>query len=157
MGSDPKTLAELSAAIQNARPFRGAVLNYRKDGTSFWNDLQITPVFNERKRLVNFVGVQNDISDQVRIQEALELANLQVQAASEAKSAFMANMSHELRTPMTAVLGFADILSEELHEPSHLDKVATIRRNGEYLLALLNDILDLSRSKRGRSRYVAKL
>jgi two-component system, chemotaxis family, CheB/CheR fusion protein len=148
--SDSETLDELREAIQAGKPFRGAVLNYRKDGTTFWNDLQIAPVFDSRKRLVNFVGVQNDISDRIRVQEALELAHLEAKAANQAKSAFMANMSHELRTPMTAVLGFADILSDELTEESHRDKVATIRRNGEYLLALLNDILDLSKIEAGK-------
>jgi nitrogen-specific signal transduction histidine kinase/CheY-like chemotaxis protein len=86
----------------------------------------------------------------MQAQQALEIAQQESQRASEAKSAFMANMSHELRTPMTAVLGFADMLGEELSDPSHIGKVETIKRNGEYLLALLNDILDLSKIEAGQ-------
>ena len=72
-GSDAAMLAELRAAMATGESFRGALLNYRKDGTSFWNDLQITPVFDERKQLVNFVGVQNDISDRIRSKRHLRL------------------------------------------------------------------------------------
>ncbi|GAA5505813.1 chemotaxis protein CheB [Novipirellula caenicola] len=148
--SDPETRAQLRAAIAAGESCHVAVKNYRKDGTPFWNDLQITPVYDERDRLVNFVGVQNDITDRMKVQEALQLANQEAKAASEAKSSFMANMSHELRTPMTAMLGFADMLSEELTDEPLLEKVSTIKRNGEYLLALLNDILDLSKIESGK-------
>jgi len=148
--TDPAMVANLRAAIEQGRSCRVALRNYRKDGSPFWNDLQITPVFNERDRLVHFVGVQNDITERMKVQEALQSANQDAKAASAAKSAFMANMSHELRTPMTAVLGFADMLAEELAEPVLLEKVMTIKRNGEYLLALLNDILDLSKIEAGK-------
>ncbi|EMI17405.1 signal transduction histidine kinase with CheB and CheR activity [Rhodopirellula maiorica SM1] len=148
--SDSETLAKLREAIAAGESCHVTLRNYRKDGTPFWNDLQITPVFDERDRLVNFVGVQNDITDRMKVQEALQLANQEAKAASEAKSSFMANMSHELRTPMTAMLGFADMLSEELSDDPLLEKVSTIKRNGEYLLALLNDILDLSKIESGK-------
>lgn len=93
-----------------------------------------------------FVGAHvRDITERRRGQEALATAKCEAQAASQAKSSFMSNMSHELRTPMTAVLGFADMLAEELKHPPHREMVMTIKRNGEYLLALLNDILDLSK------------
>ncbi|MCO8121294.1 PAS domain-containing protein [Stieleria sp. TO1_6] len=148
--TDPDTVKQIHQAVRAGSACRATILNYRKDGTSFWNDLQITPVFDENRELTSLVGVQQDVTDRIKVQRALQEANLETQRASEAKSAFMANMSHELRTPMTAVLGFADMLAKELADEIHLEKVNTIKRNGEYLLTLLNDILDLSKIEAGQ-------
>ena len=151
--TDPAAVDKVREALASGQSVRIALLNRRKDGTRFWNDLSITPVRNLEGNIVNFVGVQHDITAQVEAQKRLEEANRVAKQASDAKSSFLATMSHELRTPLTAVLGFADMLRSESDDPQYLERIETIRRNGAYLLALLNDILDLSKIEAGKLNF----
>jgi signal transduction histidine kinase/DNA-binding response OmpR family regulator len=79
-------------------------------------------------------------------EEELNKAKEQAEFANLSKSAFLANTSHELRTPMTAILGYAEMLLDPQHTPEDRRQcVHTIRRNGEHLLAIINDLLDISK------------
>jgi signal transduction histidine kinase/ActR/RegA family two-component response regulator len=86
--------------------------------------------------------------------QQLRAATEEAQAATKSKSEFLANVSHEIRTPLTAILGYADVLLEEgdiRRAPSSRNHaVDTIRRNGEHLLGIINDILDISKIEAGK-------
>jgi signal transduction histidine kinase/CheY-like chemotaxis protein len=89
----------------------------------------------------------------VQIQQqslALQAEKERADDANRAKTDFVANMSHELRTPLTAILGYAELLRDRLDDPADRDAAETIRRNGDHLLAIINDILDLSKIESGR-------
>ena len=96
----------------------------------------------------------NRMSEELgRLYRELETANRQLAAASRHKSEFLANMSHELRTPLNAILGFSEVLQERMFgdlTPKQAEYVDDILGSGRHLLALINDILDLSKVEAGR-------
>lgn len=88
--------------------------------------------------------------------KALELA-AKAEAANHAKSTFIANMSHELRSPLNAVIGFSQLMMRNKSLPSeHFENVSAINRSGDYLLTLINNILDLSKIEAGKTKLNPK-
>ena len=106
---------------------------------------------SERRKLRS---EQNRLDVLEEANSALREAMLHAEQATRVKSEFLANVSHEIRTPMTAILGFTEELLDEAASKSApratVDALHTIQRNGDYLLTLLNDILDLSKIESGR-------
>jgi signal transduction histidine kinase/ActR/RegA family two-component response regulator len=129
----------------------------RKDGSTVWLEVNVTLVLAEDGTPVRWVGVSRDITARRQFEAQLASARRIAEAADRSKSEFLANMSHEIRTPLTAILGFADLLREECDSgrlsTTGADAVATIASNGQHLLDLINDILDLSKIEAGRTEF----
>ncbi len=146
--------ADLWTTIAGDRVWRGEVCNRAKDGSKYWLNTTIVPFKNDAGRITQYVACRTDITEQKRTEEALRkslAAAESAESADRAKSDFLANMSHEIRTPMTAILGFAEnMLDPDQSEPERLQSVHTIRQNGEFLLGIINDILDLSKIEAGK-------
>jgi len=86
----------------------------------------------------------------IQAKNALVDAKNAAESANRIKGEFLANMSHEIRTPMNAILGFADILEEEISDKHHRQYLSMIRASGKSLLTLINDILDISKIEAGK-------
>ena len=162
--------------------WRGEVCNQTKAGTMYWVDSIIAPLMGVDGKTKKYVSIRFDITERKRAEAALKEshANLLVaradaeelateltirnqeleferqraEAANRSKSEFLANMSHEIRTPMTAIMGYADLLAEEVNAGQSLEQrleaVQIIKRNGAHLLGIIDDILDLSKVEAGK-------
>lgn len=109
------------------------------------------PIYDSRGRAYAVCGISTDISDRKKAQESLQAAKETAEKANNAKTRFVANISHEIRTPITAMLGAAELLMSSHESPAErLERSEMILRNGKHLLALVDDLLDLSRIDAGR-------
>ncbi len=122
-----------------------------KDGRTLWVKSTVTLLRDELGQARRIVGVVEDITEHLRLQDA-ETARERAEAANRAKSEFLSRMSHELRTPLNAMLGFAQLLELDRRHPLAPDQqpwVAQIQQAGWHLLDMINDVLDLSRIESG--------
>ena len=108
-------------------------------------------VRDSRGEAYSMIGINFDITDRKQSELALQQAKEAAESANQAKSIFLSNMSHELRTPLNSILGFTQLmLNEDSLSPSSQERLQIVARSGEYLLDLINDILDLSKIESGR-------
>ena len=125
----------------------------RADG--LWRHMEISavPILDEAGEVREWVGQHADITERKLAELELSAAKEAAEAANRAKSAFLANMSHELRTPLSAVIGYSEMMEEELEDAGQdalLVDLGKIKSNARHLLSLINDVLDLSKIEANR-------
>ena len=150
----PDDVQELASAwkasIDGLREYNTEFRIIRPDGQIRWIAGIGDSIRDTDGKVVRMYGVNWDCTADHDRADALMQSERRAHAASAAKSAFVANMSHEIRTPMTAILGYADLVRDLIDHPEALSHLQTIRRNGDYLLDIINDILDLSKIEVGK-------
>ena len=157
-GTDAGVLARVDDAIAKGQSISVELRSWRKDGTEYWNEINVSPVHDEEGGLKFMVWVLNDISERKESETTLRAAKEEAEVASRAKSEFLAAMSHELRTPLNAIIGFSEIIKESLFGPvgneKYSDYAHDIHDSGSHLLAIINDILDMAKIEAGKFELI---
>ena len=136
---------ELWETILAGKDWQGEMLNKKKNDELYWANVVISPISNNGAKITHFVAIQDDITEKKLMLEELVDAKQKAEEANKLKSNFLANMSHELRTPLVGILGYAELLSEEIANPDYRDMSLNILHSGRRLMETLNSILDISR------------
>ena len=124
-----------------------------RTGTQRWIRISGMALRDRAGWVYRMAGSVGDITEKMEFERELIRAKDRAEIASRVKTEFLANMSHELRTPLNAIIGFSDVMLSSLFgalEPRYQDYMENIRDSGAHLLAVINDILDVSRIEAGR-------
>lgn len=135
----PETYTELWGSILNGRPWRGELVNQRKDGSTYDAVVIITPMLDPAGNIANFVGVQYDISALKEIDRL--------------KSQFVSDVSHELRTPLTNIRLYLDLMGATRDQSKAGGYLRTLSRESDRLAHLIDDLLSLSRLEAGATPF----
>ena len=131
--------------ITAGKVWAGEVVNRKKGGSFYTEEMVVTPVSTEKGKITNFIAIKQDVTERRAMEDETRRAKEQAELANRAKSTFLANMSHEIRTPLNAITGLNYLLMHtgvnEIQK-QYLDKMQTASKN---LLDTINDVLDFSK------------
>lgn len=135
--------------ITHASPWSGEVVNKRKDGSLYTEELSITPVLGNDGEIAHYIAVKQDVTKRKAYEQKLKDAKQSAEIATQAKTDFLANMSHEIRTPLNAIIGLNELLYQTSLSPRQEDLLKKATDSSRLLLHIVNDILDYSKIEAG--------
>jgi PAS domain S-box-containing protein len=153
------TRAAWTQAVTTREPY--AIEHRIRDASGRYRHMSVraVPILESDGTLREWVGTHTDITERKEAEAAIEAARAAAEAANTAKSQFLANMSHELRTPLSAVIGYSEMVQEELEDLGEAGLTADMKKieaNARHLLGLINDVLDISKIEADRVEIFAE-
>jgi len=143
--------------ITNGHIWHGEIKNKTKAGGYYWARATIVPFLDKNNKPVQYYAIRTDITEhknnvikQQNLLTELEDAKNTAESANKIKSEFLAAMSHEIRTPMAGIIGMTDLLMDSELTPVQLNWIINVKKSGQNLLVILNEILDQSKLEAGK-------
>jgi signal transduction histidine kinase len=129
----------MRTAVNERKHMEAVVQNYRKDGTPFWNELSISPVFNESGELINFIGLQRDITERKKLETL--------------RDDLVHMIIHDLRSPLAAICGYLEVLqtrTDAQKAPAEAGYIAGAQISAERLQEMITSVLEIKRLEEGK-------
>jgi len=147
--TDTKSIDKVRQAIVRREPIDITLLNYRKDGSEFYNRLNLTPV-KTNGEVTHYIGFQQDVTQQRLTEQYLQDAREKAEESARLKSSFLASMSHEIRTPIHGISGVLQLLEASKLDDDQRHYLSLAKFSIQGLLHIVNDILDFSKIEAGQ-------
>jgi PAS domain S-box-containing protein len=159
---NPKTnvssLEEVRSKLKNEGYWIGEWQLVRKDGTSFFAEINSKTLKDAEGKYAGQIIVARDITERKQAQAEIIAAKEKAEESDRLKSAFLANMSHELRTPLNSIIGFSDLMMDPFFDSNEKSKYSEIiNTSGNNLLMIINDIMDISKIEAGQVQVINQM
>gem|GEM_PF-634913 len=139
--------------ILRGEVWRGELINRRKDGSEYCEEMSITPLIQSDGKITNFIALKQDITERKQTEEQLRLAHKQAVEANHLKTQLLASVSHDLRTPLGTIMGYAEMLLVEAFGPQNEAQktaVAEILHSANSLLTFVNNLIGQAQIETGK-------
>lgn len=148
--SEQDGIKDITDAVKKGTSCKSTIRNYKKNGDLYWNELVVSPISDENGNITHYVGIHNDITERIKLEQQLIDSKERAEAGDKAKSEFLTTMSHEIKTPLNGILGLATILESSNLTSELKDIVKIIKNNGINLQNILTNILEYTKLISGK-------
>ncbi|MBL4906611.1 MAG: response regulator [Sneathiella sp.] len=149
----PKTsqpaINRIADAMKERRPIKVQILYYTKSGYEVWLEMSCNPMRDKEGNVTGFIAISNDVTERRLDRHNLIKARKEAERSNLAKSQFLSTISHEIRTPLNGIMGMVQLLSSSKMNPEQNTHLQTIKSSSNTLLAIINDVLDMSKIEAG--------
>lgn len=143
----PEVYDEIWTTITAGKDWFGELLNKKKNGELYWEKTIISPITDNRGKIINFVAIQDDVSEMKKMMDELRFLKEEAEKSDRLKSEFLAQISHEIRTPINVIMNFINYIKEEFTLPDNEDiqlAYSSIDSAGKRIIRTIDLILNMS-------------
>ncbi|HTX93075.1 MAG TPA: histidine kinase N-terminal 7TM domain-containing protein [Anaerolineales bacterium] len=144
---------DLWQTVLSGKVWRGELINRRKDGSDYYEEMTITPLVQANGAITNFIAIKQDITSRRMAEEQLRQAHEEALQANRMKTQLLASVSHDLRTPLGAIMGYSEMIQKEILGPVNPDQrnaASEILDSSNQLLAFVNNLIGQAQIETGK-------